>query len=216
MPGCEAHWAQLLDANKKADEIPFDYSRKFFSTLVTDRHGHSRLIVKGDLSHVVSRCSHVCYHGHAIPMDKQAADSVSAIVVEMLQEGMKVIAVAQKGLGEQTGLLPSGENGMMLMGYLAFFNATVKPLKIRWRSQKAKGHAQDLDRGSGRYGNIHLPSCRHSLRHRPHRRRHRRADRSAAKFSRRKHQYLCRVCPRTEGAPGICAPAKRPYRWFSR
>ena len=49
MPGRETHYTDLLTQYQKIDEIPFDYARKFVSTLVTDKNGESQLIMKGDM-----------------------------------------------------------------------------------------------------------------------------------------------------------------------
>ena len=46
MPGRETHFTNLLTQYQKTDEIPFDYTRKFVSTLVTDQNGESQLIMK--------------------------------------------------------------------------------------------------------------------------------------------------------------------------
>ena len=99
MPGREIHYAKLLTEYQKKDEIPFDYTRKFVSTLVQDSTGNSHLIMKGDIAHILSRCSHVEYRGTRLPMEKDARQSVFSVVGEMLQDGMKVIAVARKNVG---------------------------------------------------------------------------------------------------------------------
>lgn len=45
---------------------------------------------------MVARCGTVAYRGQVLPMEEDTVQSVSAVVSEMLQDGMKVIAVAQK------------------------------------------------------------------------------------------------------------------------
>ena len=129
MPGWEVHFAQLLAGHQKADEIPFDYARKIVSTLVTAPNGENQLIMKGDIAHVVSRCGYVAYRGKVLPME-DAKESVSSVVDEMLQDGMKVIAVAQKNVGQQNQINPADEADMILVGYLAFFDAPKKTAKM--------------------------------------------------------------------------------------
>lgn len=129
MPGHEQHFADLLTQYQKEDEIPFDYSRKFVSTLVTDKNGDCQLIMKGNISQIVSRCSHVEFRGEILPMEKDRMSSVDSVVDEMLQDGMKVIAVAQKKIEKQDQIIPADENNMILMGYLAFFDAPKKTAK---------------------------------------------------------------------------------------
>lgn len=129
MPGCETHYTDLLARYQKTDEIPFDYTRKFVSTLVTDESGESQLIMKGDISHIVARCIHVEYRGEILPIEKGGMQSVSSVVDDMLQDGMKVIAIARKNVGQQNQITPADEKDMILMGYLAFFDAPKKTAK---------------------------------------------------------------------------------------
>ena len=129
MPGHEQHFADLLMRYQKEDEIPFDYSRKFVSTLVTDKNGDCQLIMKGNISQIVSRCSHVEFRGEILPMEKNGMQSIASVVDEMLQDGMKVIAVARKKIEKQDQIIPTDENNMILMGYLAFFDAPKKTAK---------------------------------------------------------------------------------------
>ena len=130
MPGRETHYTDLLTQYQKIDEIPFDYARKFVSTLVTDKNGESQLIMKGDIYHIVDRCSHVEYRGEILPIEKGGMQSVSSVVDEMLQDGMKVLAVARKNVGQQNQIIPADETDMILMGYLAFFDAPKKTAKV--------------------------------------------------------------------------------------
>ena len=58
--------------NKK----PHTYSRKFVSTLVTDKKGESQIIVKGNISQIVARCSHVEFRGEILPIEKEDRKSV--------------------------------------------------------------------------------------------------------------------------------------------
>ncbi|MDD4850526.1 MAG: magnesium-translocating P-type ATPase [Gemmiger sp.] len=129
MPGRQARFAALQAQFQKADEIPFDYTRKYVSTLVTDEAGTCHLIVKGDIAQVVARCKCIEYKGETLPIEGNGMASVASVVDEMLEDGMKVIAVAQKALGERRALTPADENDLVLVGYLAFFDAPKKTAK---------------------------------------------------------------------------------------
>ena len=80
------------------------------------------LLVKGSIEEVCRRCASVEYRGqrHEFSGDGQA--SVRAIVDEMLEDGMKVLAVAYKPLNQET-LSQEDEYDLILLGYLAFFDA---------------------------------------------------------------------------------------------
>ena len=129
MPGRQIYYENLIKEYRKKDEIPFDYSRKFVSTLVVDSQGEGQLIVKGDITQVVLRCTSIEYHGEVLPINEEVKQSVSSVVDEMLEEGMKVIAVARKPLGNKIQITLDDEQNMILMGYLAFFDAPKKTAK---------------------------------------------------------------------------------------
>ena len=59
-------------------------------------------------------------------MEEDTVQSVSAVVSEMLQDGMKVIAVAQKEMGTADHITSADEQNLTLVGYLAFFDAPKK------------------------------------------------------------------------------------------
>ena len=144
MPGREAHFAQLLAEHQKTDEIPFDYARKIVSILVIDPNGEHQLIMKGDVAHIVSRCRYVAYRGEVLPME-DVGESVSSVVDEMLQDGMKVIAVARKNVGQQNRITPADEADMILVGYLAYGagDQPEKSLCSSLRRAAVKGGAHD-------------------------------------------------------------------------
>lgn len=129
MPGRQIYYENFIKEYRKKDEIPFDYSRKFVSTLVCDSQGEGQLIVKGDITQVVLRCTSIEYHDEVLPINEEVKQSVSSIVDEMLEEGMKVVAVARKPLGNKTQISLDDEQDMILIGYLAFFDAPKKTAK---------------------------------------------------------------------------------------
>lgn len=126
MPGKENHFSDLMGRHQKLDEIPFDYERKCVSILVTGEHGAARMLVKGSLDNVISRCKYVEYQGSTQKIDDDAMTSVHAIVDEMLEDGMKVIAVAFKDMNGKEGIEVSDEVDLTLTGYLVFFDSPKK------------------------------------------------------------------------------------------
>lgn len=121
MPGQEKHYEELVQQHPKLDELPFDHERKFASILV--RHGEKNLlIVKGSVDEVCQTCSYIEHKGKRYRIDTHVHASVHAIVDEMLEDGMKVLAVAYKPMEQET-ISPEDETGLTLLGYLAFFDA---------------------------------------------------------------------------------------------
>lgn len=125
MPGKETYFDALAQKHMKLDELPFDYERKLVSTLVKE-DGGNLLLVKGDLEAVCRRCGYVEYQGRKIRMEADSEASVHAVVDEMTEDGMKVLAVAYKPMQGQTAYMPEDEQDLILLGYLAFFDAPKK------------------------------------------------------------------------------------------
>ena len=124
MPHRSEYYSDLIDQYEKLDELPFDYSRKIASVLLKG-NSDSVLIAKGNVAAVLRHCSYALYKGKQIKMDAESAFSVHAIVDEMLEDGMKVLAIAVKHLyGDE--LQPGDESGLTLIGYLAFVDAPKK------------------------------------------------------------------------------------------
>lgn len=121
MPGHGEHFQSLEAQHPKLDELPFDYERKLASILV--QHGEENiLLVKGSVVAVCRRCSGVEYKGVRRDMGADGLSSVHTIVDEMLEDGMKVLAVAYKPL-DREWMEEGDEQGLILLGYLAFFDA---------------------------------------------------------------------------------------------
>lgn len=121
MPGRQKHFQELGVQYPKLDELPFDYVRRFASVLV--RSGEENLlIVKGGVDEVCSRCNRVEYKGECRPMFDDGGESIHAVVDEMLEDGMKVLAVAYKPI-KQGVLSREEEKDLILLGYLTFFDA---------------------------------------------------------------------------------------------
>ena len=111
----------MEEQHPKLDELPFDHERKVASVLVRNG-GENLLILKGSLEEVCRRCSFVAYRGKCRSMDIGDRASIRAVVDEMLEDGMKVLAVAYKRT-KLDGVSPEDEQGFVLLGYLAFFDA---------------------------------------------------------------------------------------------
>lgn len=123
MPGQKERFEGLARRHPQLDELPFDYEQRLAGVLVEGED--NLLIVKGSLDEVCRRCSHVEYKGQRLPMGPDAAASVHAVADEMLEDGMKVLAVACKPMKGRTAR-PEDMQELTLLGYLAFFDAPKK------------------------------------------------------------------------------------------
>ena len=123
MPGKEEYFRSLPEKAEKLDELPFDYDRKCVSILLSVQDKGNYIITKGDVDSVYSRCRYVCHHDQVIEVDPSDSGGVHAVVDEMLEDGMKVLAVACKTAPGQSLLYPEDERDLILLGYVVFFDA---------------------------------------------------------------------------------------------
>ena len=120
----QSHYNQLTSMYEKVDVLPFDYNRKLTSVLV-ESETKKLMIVKGNLEQVLQRCKKVRYRDAEYDIEEDALRSVYAVVDEMLEDGMKVLAIAYKELDAEK-LSMEDECDFILLGYIAFFDAPKK------------------------------------------------------------------------------------------
>lgn len=107
----------------KIDEIPFDFARRRMSVVVADKNGKTQMITKGAVEEMLSICNYAEYKGKVEPLTDAIKEHILATMADLNDDGMRVIAVAQK-----TNPSPAGafsvldESDMVLMGYLAFLD----------------------------------------------------------------------------------------------
>jgi Mg2+-importing ATPase len=108
----------------KVDEIPFDFNRRRMSVVIRDNTtGKTQMITKGAVEEMLSVCSFAEYEGQHEPLSEELLVKIRDAVDKMNSQGMRVIAVAQKDDPPATGEFSvKDENGMVLMGYLAFLD----------------------------------------------------------------------------------------------
>ncbi|WP_066687388.1 magnesium-translocating P-type ATPase [Christensenella intestinihominis] len=115
--------AGLTTFYTKVDEIPFDFERRRMSVVVKDIYGKTQMITKGAVEEMLSICSHAEYEGKAIALSKEIKRYILEKVDALNNDGMRVIAVAQKTNPSPVGAFSvEDEKDMVLIGYLAFLD----------------------------------------------------------------------------------------------
>ncbi len=135
MPGKEEFFERLLTDNRKLDEVPFDYERKLVSVLVAGPD-EKKILVKGSVDEVTKRCTKISFKGQILKIDEDKEGSIHAVVDEMLDDGMKVLAVAYKPFSGES-LSKTDEYDLILLGYLAFFDAPKESARSTLEKLKA-------------------------------------------------------------------------------
>lgn len=117
---------QLLDLSNayiKVDEIPFDFTRRRLSTVVQDKNGKTQMVTKGAVEEMLLICSFVEYNDKVEPLTDNIKRDILKTVDNLNENGLLVIAIAQKSNPSPVGAFSSkDEKDMVLMGYLAFLD----------------------------------------------------------------------------------------------
>ena len=119
----ELDMESLKESYRKVDEIPFDFTRRRMSVVVEDRQGKRQIITKGAVAEMLDVCSHTEVGGEAVPLTDELRRKAKQISERMNNEGLRVLAVAQKSFSDKGGgFAVEDERDMVLIGYLAFLD----------------------------------------------------------------------------------------------
>ena len=109
---------ELREIYEKVDEIPFDFNRRRMSVVVLDKDGKTQMITKGAVEEMLRVCSHVEYKGNVEILTEDLKEEILVTVEELNDQGMRVIAVAQKTNPSPVGAFSvKDEENMVLIGY---------------------------------------------------------------------------------------------------
>jgi len=113
----------ILDNYNCVDEIPFDFSRRRMSVVLTDKIGKRQLITKGAVEEMIAISSFVEIHGRVLPMDEETRCMALATYEKHNTDGLRMIAVAQKNEVPVSGAFGvDDERDMVLIGFLGFLD----------------------------------------------------------------------------------------------
>ena len=105
------------------DEVPFDFERRRVSVVVEHKDGRRRMVTKGAIEEVLQVCTEVEYNGRVVPLDDKMREKVLATAYDLADKGMRVLGVSCKANPGEVGVLSGkDEQGMTLIGYLAFLD----------------------------------------------------------------------------------------------
>ena len=107
---------------KKIDEIPFDFSRRRLSVVVTDGE-KKQLITKGAVEEILSICNMTDYQGQVVSLTNDIKENIRKIAKDLNKEGLRVVAVCQKNdINGIENFSVTDENKMVLIGFIGFLD----------------------------------------------------------------------------------------------
>ena len=114
---------ELKHSYEKVDEIPFDFNRRRMSVVVADKNGKTQMVTKGAVEEMLECCTFVELRDSVVPLTLEMKERVLDTVNRLNDDGLRVIAVAQKTNPSPVGAFSvADESDMVLIGYLALLD----------------------------------------------------------------------------------------------
>jgi Mg2+-importing ATPase len=133
---------RIDDGFAKVDEIPFDFSRRRLSVIVSDHDGNHVLICKGAVEEILDVCKHYEVDGHRGPLDENHFATAKEETVRLNSDGFRVVAVAYKVLGTpKAAYSVADECDLTLLGYIAFLDPPKESARAAIAALAQKGVA---------------------------------------------------------------------------
>ena len=127
---------------RKVDEIPFDFTRRRMSVVVSERGDHHELICKGAVEEILSVCTQV-RHGKSVePLTPELLERIRTVTADLNEEGLRVVAVAAKEMPPRKDVYGVADEGeLTLIGYVAFLDPPKESTEPALRALAAHGVA---------------------------------------------------------------------------
>ena len=120
--GLENNLGDLQEKYKKIDEVPFDFSRRRLSVIVSDGE-KKQMITKGAVEEILNICTMVDYKGQVEPITKEIKDNIRRISKKLNEQGLRVVAVCQKNeIQGISNFSVDDEKNMILLGFIGFLD----------------------------------------------------------------------------------------------
>ncbi len=120
--GIENGLGNFRETYKKVDEIPFDFSRRRLSVIVSDG-AKKQMITKGAVEEILNICTLVDNNGQVEPITKSIKDNIRKISRKLNEDGLRVVAVCQKNdILQNETFDVSDEKNMVLLGFIGFLD----------------------------------------------------------------------------------------------
>ncbi len=119
----DVHRLLGIDAGfAKVDEIPFDFSRRRLSVVVSQQGKHI-LICKGAVEEIFAVCSRYEVEGATGQLDVTHFEAAKEETIALNSDGFRVVAVAYKELSTpKAAYSVADESDLTLLGYIAFLD----------------------------------------------------------------------------------------------
>jgi len=107
----------------KLDEIPYDFSRKCLSILISDSQNKSNIIItKGAVKHILDICSYVESSDEKIIDIATVKSKIQQQFEDLSSEGFRIIGLSYRNIKDISTINHDYENDMVFLGFLVFYD----------------------------------------------------------------------------------------------
>ncbi|WP_294912160.1 magnesium-translocating P-type ATPase [Tatumella sp. UBA2305] len=134
--------ARRLMHVRKADELPFDFTRRCLSVSVYDDHGRQQLICKGASEEMLARCQRVLTGDRETEITPELNRQLRDKIAGYNREGYRVLLLGRKTLETTESLRRlnyNDEQNLTLCGVLLFLDPVKRGADIALRALKEHG-----------------------------------------------------------------------------
>lgn len=120
--GLENGMDEHINKYKLIEEIPFDFTRRRLSVIVSDGN-KKQLITKGAVEEILNICTMVDYQKKVMPITNEIKENIKNISKQLNKQGFRVIAICQKNdINDVTKFSVNDEKNMALIGFIGFLD----------------------------------------------------------------------------------------------
>lgn len=124
----------------KQDEIPFDFTRRRLSVIVTRSDGKHVLICKGAVEEIFAVCKDYIVDGKLGLLDKTHLENAQKLTFDLNSDGFRVVAIAYKEIDQtKSAYSVSDESSLTLLGYIAFLDPPKESARAAIAALASKG-----------------------------------------------------------------------------
>ena len=113
----------LTKGYRIVDCLPFDFQRRRMSVVI--KKEERSIITKGAADEILKVCDHVLVNGKNYQLSGKRLKEIKNLIDQQEAQGFKIILLAKKEIIEKKYVV-SDEQGLILMGYLVFFDPPKK------------------------------------------------------------------------------------------
>lgn len=128
--GLKTDMGKYTEIYQKLDEVPFDFSRRRLSIVVTDGK-KKQLITKGAVEEILNICTMADLHGNVSRLTNEIKENIRKLSKKLNQDGLRVLAVCQKNdIDGNNDFGVKDEKNMVLLGFVGFLDPPKESAKI--------------------------------------------------------------------------------------